>query len=181
MNYEDFVALLTYNLPFILGGMIVVVVTLIILSIVLLVSNRKLKSRYNIIMKDTDKGSIEDMIKSYQNKINESYTDVKIALQRIDSLNQQMTHCVQKVGVVRYQAFEDVGSDLSYSVALLDEKNDGVVITSIFGRNMSTSYAKPISKGTSKYAFSEEEKFAMNKALDLEYKLDSNMKKKKAH
>ena len=92
-------------------------------------------------------------------------------------MDEQISRCVQKVGVVRFQAFEDVGSDLSYCVALLDNNNDGVVITSIFGRNMSTSYAKPVTEGTSKYPFSNEETYAMNKAQGIE----GNMKKKKAH
>jgi len=126
--------------------------------------------RYNLMMKDADKSSLEDMIRSYQRKIDTSYVDTKLAIEELKLLSNQINHCIQKVGVVRYKAFEDIGSDLSYSVAMLDNKNDGVVITSIFGRNMSTSYAKPISKGTSKYALSDEETFAMNKALGLEKK-----------
>jgi len=129
-----------------------------------------MKKRYNLLMKDADKNSLEDMIRSYQRKIDTSYVDTKLAIEELKLLSNQINHCIQKVGVVRYKAFEDIGSDLSYSVAMLDNKNDGVVITSIFGRNMSTSYAKPISKGTSKYALSDEETFAMNKALGLEKK-----------
>jgi hypothetical protein len=140
------------------------------LSVSLLISNRKMKKRYDLMMKDADKGSLEDMIRSYQRKVDTSYVDTKLAVEEIKLLSNQINHCIQKVGVVRYKAFDDVGSDLSYSVAMLDNKNDGVVITSIFGRNMSTSYAKPISKGTSKYALSEEENYAMNKALGLEKK-----------
>ncbi len=121
-------------------------------------------------MKDADKNSLEDIIRSYQRKIDTSYVDTKLAIEELKLLSNQINHCIQKVGVVRYKAFEDIGSDLSYSVAMLDNKNDGVVITSIFGRNMSTSYAKPISNGTSKYALSDEETFAMNKALGLEKK-----------
>jgi len=129
-----------------------------------------MKKRYNLLMKNADKSSLEEMIRSYQRKIDTSYVDTKLAIEELKLLSNQINHCIQKVGVVRYKAFEDIGSDLSYSVAMLDNKNDGVVITSIFGRNMSTSYAKPISKGTSKYALSDEETFAMNKALGLEKK-----------
>ena len=95
-------------------------------------------------------------------------------------IDKRLAQCVQKVGVVRFQAFEDVGSDLSYSVALLDENNSGVIITSIFGRNMSTSYAKPITEGLSNYEFSNEEIYAMNMALGLEGK-ENIRKTKKAH
>ena len=177
MNYDELLAFIDYNLPIIFGTILFLFLVLIGLSLSLLISNRILRNRYNLLMKDADKGSLQDMITSYQEKVNHSYIDGKVALEKIDLLDEQISRCIQKVGVVRFQAFEDVGSDLSYSVALLDDKNDGVVITSIFGRNMSTSYAKPITDGTSRYAFSNEEIYAMNKALGLEV----NMKKKKAH
>ncbi|MBO1265639.1 DUF4446 family protein [Proteiniclasticum sp. SCR006] len=170
MDYNIVSTYITANLPIIILIMATVFIVMFFLSIALLISNRKLKKRYDLMMKDADKGSLEDMIRSYQRKVDTSYVDTKLAVEEIKLLSNQINHCIQKVGVVRYKAFDDVGSDLSYSVAMLDNKNDGVVITSIFGRNMSTSYAKPISKGTSKYALSEEENYAMNKALGLEKK-----------
>jgi len=170
MDYNSISSYISYNLPIIILIIATLFIILIFLSISLLISNKKMKKRYNLLMKDADKNSLEDMIRSYQRKIDTSYVDTKLAIEELKLLSNQINHCIQKVGVVRYKAFEDIGSDLSYSVAMLDNKNDGVVITSIFGRNMSTSYAKPISKGTSKYALSDEETFAMNKALGLEKK-----------
>lgn len=169
----DFTIISTFinsNLEIVLLSIATSIMIMVVLFILMFVSNRKLKKRYNLMMKDADKGSLEDMIKGYQRKIDETYVDAKVVLEDLKLLSNQVNHCIQKVGVVRFKAFEDIGSDLSYSVALLDNKNDGVVITSIFGRNISTSYAKPISKGTSKYALSDEEIYAMNKALGLEKK-----------
>jgi len=170
MDYNIVATYITANLPIIILIMVTIFIIMFFLSVSLLISNRKMKKRYDLMMKDADRGSLEDMIRSYQRKVDTSYVDTKLAVEEIKLLSNQINHCIQKVGVVRYKAFDDVGSDLSYSVAMLDNKNDGVVITSIFGRNMSTSYAKPISKGTSKYALSDEENYAMNKALGLEKK-----------
>lgn len=170
MDYNSISNYINYNLPIIILILVILFIILTIFSISLLVSNKRMRKRYNLLMKDADKNSLEDMIRAYQRKIDTSYVDTKLAIEELKLLSNQINHCIQKVGVVRYKAFEDIGSDLSYSVAMLDNKNDGVVITSIFGRNMSTSYAKPISKGTSKYALSDEETFAMNKALGLEKK-----------
>jgi hypothetical protein len=170
MDFTVISDLVNNNLEMILMAIVATFVVMVILFIIMLISNRKLKKRYMLLMKDADKGSLEDMIRNYQKKIDETYVDAKVALEDLKLLSNQVNHCIQKVGVVRFKAFEDIGSDLSYSVALLDNKNDGVVITSIFGRNISTSYAKPISKGTSKYALSDEEVYAMNKALGLEKK-----------
>ena len=150
MDYNTVETFISSNLPVIISILILLFIILFIFSLALLISNRKLKKRYELMMKDADKGSLEDMIRSYQRKVDTTYVDTKLAVEEIKLLSNQINHCIQKVGVIRYKAFEDVGSDLSYSVAMLDNKNDGVVITSIFGRNMSTSYAKPISKCVSK-------------------------------
>jgi len=170
MDYNTIVTLINEHVELILLIMVGFFIILVILFIIMMVSNRRLKKRYQMMMQDADKGSLEDMIKGYQKKIDTAYVDVKLALEDLKLLNNQVNHCIQKVGVVRYKAFEDVGSDLSYSVAMLDNKNDGVVITSIFGRNISTSYAKPITKGISTYALSDEEQYAINRALGLEKK-----------
>ena len=76
-----------------------------------------------------------------------------------------MESCVQKIGIVRYSAFRDTGSDLSFALALLDEKNNGVVLNGIYSREMSNIYAKPVENGESTYTLSEEEKQAINKAI----------------
>ncbi|MDU4472647.1 MAG: DUF4446 family protein [Clostridium perfringens] len=59
-----------------------------------------------------------------------------------------------------------VGSDLSFSVALLDGENNGVILTGIYGRDYSTTYAKPIDKGISRYDLSEEELHVLNAAMN---------------
>ena len=72
---------------------------------------------------------------------------------------------VQHVGMVRYDAFEDVGGRLSFSCALLDDNGDGVVMTSINGRQDTRVYAKPVSSGRSSHNLSEEEDAAIRQAL----------------
>jgi len=76
--------------------------------------------------------------------------------------------CIQKIGIVRFNAFKDVGSDLSFALALLDEKNDGVVLNGIYSRDVSNIYAKPVKNGTSTYTLSNEEEQAISKAVKLE-------------
>jgi hypothetical protein len=78
---------------------------------------------------------------------------------------QQIRGAVQHVGMVRYDAFEDVGGRLSFSCALLDDRGDGVVMTSINGRQDTRVYAKPISGGRSSHNLSEEEDAAIQQAL----------------
>lgn len=72
---------------------------------------------------------------------------------------------VQHVGIVRFQAFPETGSDLSFAIALLDGDANGVVISSLYGRTESRIYAKPIRGGTSTYPLSDEERQAIARAL----------------
>jgi hypothetical protein len=72
---------------------------------------------------------------------------------------------VRRVGLIRYDAFEDVGGRLSFSCALLDEHGTGVVVTSINGRQDTRVYAKPVTNATSSYNLSIEEEEAIRQAL----------------
>ena len=72
---------------------------------------------------------------------------------------------VRHVGLIRYDAFEDVGGRLSFSCAMLDEHGSGVVLTSINGRQETRVYAKPIADGRSSYNLSSEEEEAIRQAL----------------
>jgi hypothetical protein len=66
---------------------------------------------------------------------------------------------------VRYNAFDKTGSDLSFTLALLNDQMDGFVLTSIFGREDSRVYAKPLLGGKSQYALSQEEQQAIKAAM----------------
>ena len=68
--------------------------------------------------------------------------------------------------MVRYNAYKDTGSDLSFTLALLDRNNNGVVLNGIYARDMSNIYAKPIENGMSKYVLSNEEKEAIKIAVE---------------
>lgn len=73
----------------------------------------------------------------------------------------------KKCGIYRYNAYKDAGSDLSFTLALLDEKNDGVVLNGIYSREMSNIYAKPIKNGVSTYKITDEENEAIKRAMKL--------------
>ena len=117
-------------------------------------------------MRGTSSKNLEELIISQLDNIEESNKKSNEALERCEEIRNNMKECVQKVAIMRYKAFEDVGSDLSFSVAILDENNDGILLTGIYGRQESTTYAKPIDKGISRYDLSEEEKHVLNEAVN---------------
>lgn len=74
---------------------------------------------------------------------------------------------VRKVGLVRYNPFSGMGGDQSFSIALLDSKDNGFIITSLFSREGTRVYAKPVKNGQSEYQLSDEEKEAIEKAKNF--------------
>ena len=80
-------------------------------------------------------------------------------------LDNRLKCCLQKVGVVKYNAYKDAGNDLSFAVALLDENDNGIVFNGIYSREMSNIYCKPILSGVCKYNLTEEEKEALKNAM----------------
>jgi len=88
----------------------------------------------------------------------------------VRKLSQESKFSVQKIGIIRYNPFSGVGSDQSFSIVLLDGNNDGVVITSIYARDGNRVYGKPIKNGKSEYSLSDEEKEAIEKAMEQKLK-----------
>lgn len=83
---------------------------------------------------------------------------------RSDRLGEQTARCLQRVGLVRYDAFKELGGHLSFSVALLDANQDGVVLSVLNDRDGARGYAKPVAGGRSTFALSEEEQRAIAQA-----------------
>ena len=84
--------------------------------------------------------------------------------EELENLKKESKFSVQKIGIVRYNPFSEVGGDQSFSIALLNGNNDGIVITSLYAREENRVYGKPIKAGVSEYSLSEEEKQAIEKA-----------------
>lgn len=149
-----------------LGVLCAVIAVLLVLVVYLLASLSSLKGLYQKMMRGEDSGeSMEKMLLSHieeTRRVAEENAKLREENARIDALLQT---AVTRVGVVRFSAFQDMGSDLSYAVALLDAHNNGVVFSSIFAREDSRSYVKPIADGRSTYTMTKEEEQAVKDAI----------------
>ena len=149
-----------------LGALAGVIALLLVLVIVLFSRLSSLRSLYEKMMKGEESGqSMEKMLLDHieeTRRVAEENAKLREENARIDALLQT---AITRVGVVRFSAFEDMGSDLSYAVALLDAHNNGVVLSSIFARDDSRCYVKPIENGRSTYAMSKEEEQALDNAI----------------
>ena len=81
------------------------------------------------------------------------------------SLEHRALTSLQHIGLVRFNPFEDTGSDQSFAIALLDGQRDGIVISSLHGRANTRVFAKPVQSGTSPHALSTEEEQAIRIAV----------------
>ena len=147
-------------------GILILMVILIILQILNSMELSRIEKRYKRLMKGSTGKNLEDMIIEYKKNVDDSLEFFKNIENMYKSIDERLQKSIQKFAVVRYRAFDDVGSDLSFSIAMLNENNDGFVITGIYGRNESTTFAKPIEKGLSKYDLSDEEKLAIKIATN---------------
>jgi len=98
-------------------------------------------------------------------------TGIKDAIERLDALSSKLDRvsdqqllCVQRVGFIRFDAFEDVGGEQSFSLALLDANNSGVVLSNIYSRSDSRLYAKRVAAGSASHTLSREEEEAVRQA-----------------
>lgn len=148
-------------------ALIILVLILFILYIVSVSNLRKLRKSYSAYMKKLGSGNnFDEMLKDYIKRVEKVEAKNKEIINYCKGLDENIKICVQKMGIVRYNAFKDTGSDLSFTLALLDEKNDGIVLNGIYARDSSNIYAKPIEKGESKYILSNEEKEDINRAIN---------------
>lgn len=109
----------------------------------------------------------DNAVKNLFNKLD---TDLKNTNAKFDNevnkLDERLRLCIQKVGAVRYNPFDEVGGELCFAVAMLDHNNDGVVLNSVYTREGCYVYAKPIENcECEKYKLSSEEKEAIERAV----------------
>lgn len=148
-------------------GILMFLILLFIGFLILIFKYTKLNKRYKDFMQKLGNGkNLEEDLETYMYRVNKVEQQNNEITNQLETLDQELIKCMKKVGMVRYNAFQDVGSDLSFALALLNEKNDGIVLNGIYAREMSNIYAKPIENGKSKYTLSEEETQAIQKAMN---------------
>lgn len=143
-----------------------IVLLLIIGFIIVIAKFSSINKKYKTLMKKMGNGKdINETLEKYMDKVSSVELKNSEIMQYVTNLDKDMEKCIQKIGIVRYSAFKDTGSDLSFALAMLDENNNGVVFNGIYSREMSNIYAKPVENGKSKYTISEEEQEAIDKAI----------------
>ena len=147
-------------------GIIIFNFMLLILLIYNIIKTNKIGKKYKEFMRKIGNGKdLEEDLENYIHRVERVEKQNGEIVQTCNEMSKSLEKCIQKVGVVRYNAFENTGSDLSFALALLDNKDNGIVLNGIFSRESSNLYAKPVISGKSSYSISEEEEKAIEKAI----------------
>ena len=150
------------------GAAIALAVVCLVTFILLIITLCKLKSlrrRVDTLTRGKDAETMEDSILNFFERI-ESLEDAERKMHRdIRDIKENLKITYQKTGLVKYDAFREMSGALSYSLALLDKENNGILITSMYSREGCYTYAKDIIKGECKLNLSDEEAEALKQAV----------------
>lgn len=140
-------------------------VLLLLLIIISFIQIANFKKKYKKFMQGKDGKSLEDdIVKLYEdNQYIKEHVDTNSEL--IKELFEKHKKSFQKIGLVKYDAFKEMGGKLSFAITLLDENNDGFIINSVHSSEGCYSYTKRIINGDSQIALSNEEKVAVERAM----------------
>lgn len=134
----------------------------------------RLKNSYNTFMKGKDGKTLEDSMKERLAEVEAVLKYTKQNRQEIREINRKLGHNFQKVGIVKYDAFNEMGGKLSFAIAMLDNNNNGWILNAMHSREGCYTYVKEILKGESFVELADEEAEALDKAIFSDEFLDQN-------
>ncbi len=141
-----------------------VVAVLVILNLWFVWRWQKFQRRWRQLMTHSEGGSLEHMLYETLRRVSVMEETLKTHGNHLQHLQSQTNQCLQRVGVVRYDAFPDIGGHQSFALAVMNEHGDGIILSGIHSRQEMRVYAKPLQAHTSPIGLSDEEKQAIHEA-----------------
>lgn len=141
------------------------------LLIYIIATNKKIKilnEKYMKFMSGKDGRTLENIIAKRFSQVDELIDLDKTKDERLDEINENLQIAFQKIGIVKYDAFNEMGGKLSFALALLNKENTGFVINAMHSREGCYTYIKEIIRGESYILLGEEEKEAVDKAINCD-------------
>ena len=154
------------DMGYVLLGTMGVSLIMFIMLIVVLIKQKKLKKKYNAFMEGNDAKSLEKAITERFQEIDEVKEKLQVVDGRLEGIDKVLLTTYKKMALIKYDAFREMGGNLSFAIALLTETNDGFVINAMHSsREGCYIYAKEIVKGESDMILADEEKQVLEKAM----------------
>lgn len=164
----DFFGLFSVDTLYVILGMAVVMVVMLVFLIINSVKIKNMKLMYTSFMSGKDGKSLEEVILKRFKEVDELKKEDAAKKAQLDDINESLRYAFSKMGMVKYDAFNEMGGKLSFALALLDNRNNGFLINAMHSREGCYTYVKEIINGESYINLGEEEKKALNKAINSE-------------
>ena len=162
----DLNRILVDNLALVVGLLAAGLIGLAVAAVIQSARLRRATQAYRSLVSDTQGGSLQQLLDAHISRV----VDVGARLEKLAELHEYLEvrsrGSLQHVGMVRFNPFEDTGSDQSFAIALLDDRRDGIVLSSLHGRGQTRLFAKPVEGGESKHTLSDEEAQAIRIAVE---------------
>lgn len=152
---------------------------MMILIIICFVLNIINSSKVNTLMDYSEDGDIISALKDYYDKVDDLSKTVNdqsdaVLMSRLANCENDSNISLKKIGVTNFDAFDDVSGKLSFALAILNNNNDGIILTSLYGHNSCNTYVREVIGGESTVKLLEEEKTALNEAKNSLKKAEDN-------
>jgi hypothetical protein len=162
---DDLNQILADNLALLAAAIgVVLVVLLIVVAVQTIRLGRAVRS-YRSLGSGGSDGSLADILDLQIGRVEAVGARLEELNRMAGEMEQRTRTSIQHIGLVRFNPFEDTGSDQSFAIALLDDRRDGIVLSSLHGRANTRLFAKPVESGESKHALSDEEAQAIRIAI----------------
>lgn len=155
------------DIGIVIGVMLLIILVLIVISIINLCTIRKMKKTYKKFMQGKNSKSLEQEIiglfednKFIKSAIEKNKKDIRLLYRNFEST-------FQKIGIVKYDAFNQMGGKLSFCLVLLDGDNNGFILNSVHSVEGCYSYTKEVKNGICDISLGEEEKQALDMAMGI--------------
>lgn len=165
LHFQELMDMIKLYSAEIICGMALLLLLMLVIQLVAYRRQARLLRRLRALVAHSDTENIEQAIDRYTEAMVRLERQLKEIGSRQQQVEEELQKCVRTPRVKRFSAFSDMGSDLSFACALLDARGNGVMLSSLFGRNESRTYAKPVEKGNSSYALSDEEKEILDEII----------------
>lgn len=153
-----------------------IMMILIVICFIMIAVN---SSKISTIMDYSEDGDIISALKDYYDKVDDLSKTVNdasdaVLLSRLTNCENDSNISIKKIGIVNFDAFDDVTGKLSFSLAMLNNNNDGIILTSLYGHNSCNTYLREVVSGETPIKLLDEEKEALEKAKSRLKRADGN-------
>ncbi|MCX7928628.1 MAG: DUF4446 family protein [Patescibacteria group bacterium] len=151
-----------------MGILIYLIIALFVCIAVLGFLLFRMHAFFRVLSKDVKGQNLIDLLEQIIKRIDKSESRLSELSKQLSLVKSDQRKCLQRVGYIRFNPFNDMGGDQSFCLTLLNGELDGIIITSLHSRNMTRIYLKPVKDGKSNFILSKEEKKSLEIAIGLQ-------------